>query len=201
MKTKIYPILVACWLTSLLAHSQGAFIYDQQSSTNESYPPGQVQYIQPNQPFGRSFTPSLSAVGFVRLFVGDSIYQNGFDATISVNLVANSITGSVLAATSPMHLPGNSFGYVTFYFANPVAVTPGVIYYFQPVVASVDPWLTQLLPGFTYNTGTAFFNGLASPSVDLWFREGIVVPEPASLSLLICSGILFYARRKRNPKS
>ncbi len=172
-------------LASLTASGQGEFIYDQQSSTNEAYPPGQTQEIQPYQPFGQSFIPNLSAVGFVRLFVADSVFSNGSDATISVNLMANSITGSILAATSPMHLSGNSFGYITFYFANPVAVTPGVTYYFQPIVASPDNWRTALLPGFTYVNGTAFVNGLASSSVDLWFREGIVVPEPSAAFLIL----------------
>src|ERR1051326_4495493 len=64
---------------------QGTFVYDQQS-VNTSVPAGILDDIQPNEPIGQSFTPSLSAVGFVRLNLSDAITRNGVGAAVYVNL-------------------------------------------------------------------------------------------------------------------
>jgi hypothetical protein len=129
------------------------------------------------------------------LYIEDYIFPNGPGATLHVNLRADSITGPVIGATSAVLMHGGFFGYTNFFFPAPAAVTPGTTYYFQPVVESGNP-RTQLLPGFTYGNGTAFSNGTADPFSDLWFREGIVVPEPSSSWLLVIgSGVLLYVRR------
>jgi hypothetical protein len=75
-----------------------------------------------------------------------------------------------------------------------------VTYFFQPVVQSGDSWSVVAYNSYNYQGGNAFEQGLSLPSIDLWFREGIVVPEPSSLSLLIGSGVLFYVRRAKNRK-
>ncbi len=50
---------------------------------------------------------------------------------------------------------------------------------------------------YNYSGGTAFVDGLAVPTKDFWFREGIVVPEPCSPALLLLGGgFLLWARRK-----
>jgi hypothetical protein len=146
---------------------------------------------------GQSFVPSLSAIGFVRLYFGNSVF-NGATATVSVNLLSNSITGAVLSSTSPLFLPSNFFGYTNLFFSSQVPVTSGTTYYLQPVVVSGNDWVTSVLLGPFYNSGTAFFNGSASANSDLWFREGIVVPEPSASSLVILGyGILCYIRRRQ----
>jgi hypothetical protein len=89
-------------------------------------------------------------------------------------------------------------GYVNFFFPIPVAVTPGVTYYFNPVVQSGDNWD---IVGYNYGYagGTAYFKGVADPLEDLWFREGIVVPEPSSALLIsIGAGALVYVRRRHS---
>ena len=183
-----------------LARGQGIFIYDQQSA-NESSGGGGFIAIQSNQPIGQSFTPTNSSIGFIRLEFSDSIL-NGSGATVYVNLLSNSITGVILGKTDPIFMPDgfgvSSRGFTNFLFSTPIPVTPGVTYYFEPVVQSGDTSWAVLGYHYLYPGGTAFFNGLANSGNDLWFREGVnIVPEPSSLSLLIGSGVLFYVGRKK----
>jgi hypothetical protein len=108
------------WLIALAvvstttAFGQGTFTYDQQSS-DESNLGGGGADISSSQPFGQSFTPSLSAVGFIRLYLGDGVF-NGLGTTLAVNLRENSITGNVLAVTSPVSLGDRFVGPVNFFF-------------------------------------------------------------------------------------
>ena len=65
---KIEPILLGSVILigRLAAFGQGTVVYDQQSSTEANVLEGFLN-IQINEPFGQSFTPSLNAVGFIRL--------------------------------------------------------------------------------------------------------------------------------------
>lgn len=67
MKTTFWLTLIGSAVISVSAQAQETFIFDQQSSTNEGQLAGGVRF-QDNQPFGESFVPSLSSIGFVRLF-------------------------------------------------------------------------------------------------------------------------------------
>jgi hypothetical protein len=184
---------------ALVASGQGTFIYDQQSATELSGG-GSSGQIQAYQPIGQSFTPAISSVGFIRL--GFYEFSNGLGSTVYVNLRANSITGPILGSTAPVFLPdgfgfGGSRGYTNFLFSTPISVTPGTMYYFQPVLQSGDITCSIVSYHYVYSGGTSYFNGIARKSWNLWFREGILVPEPSALSLLIGSGALFYVRHKQ----
>jgi hypothetical protein len=54
---------------------------------------------------------------------------------------------------------------------------------------------------YNYTGGTVFWNGVAAVNEDLWFREGVVVPEPAAVALgFVGAGLLALAhwgRRRR----
>jgi PEP-CTERM motif len=187
--------MVSLWL-ACSAKGQGTFVYDQQSAT-ESSGGGLAIAIQPNQPIGQSFTPSLDGVGFIRLSVGDTSF-NGIGARIHVNLLANSITGLVLAARSPVTMPDGYHGYTDFFFPSTIPVTPGTTYYFQPVVETGDTW-TVTYYNWLYSGGNAFVQGAPDRFDNLWFREGIIVPEPSIAGLLLLgAGMFAYARRKQN---
>ena len=200
---KLYWLLLTGLSLTLGAVGQGTFIYDQQSAS-ESSGGGGLAAIQSNQPLGQSFTPTNASIDFIRLFLADSASQ-GVGATLYINLRSDSITGPIMASTDPVFIPnlfGTAFGaagYTNFFFTTSVAVTPGTTYYFQPVIQSGDSCFI-IAYHYTYAGGTAFFNGTADPNNDLWFREGIVVPEPSSLLLLIGSGVLFYVRHAKNRK-
>jgi hypothetical protein len=212
MKTLLLPLIVIqVLLVAAYARGQGTFIYDQQSATETNGAEG-APVIQSNQPFGQSFIPSLSSVGFIRLWLGDVNQNNGLRATVYVNLRSNSITGPVISSTDPVSMPDTfgrgTNGYINFFFTTPVALTPGTPYYFQPVVQSGDLWTAAVDMQYTYAAGTAFFLGQPAPNFDLWFREGVTTPEPSSLVFFLCgAAILTYAlrshsrRQQATPKS
>src|SRR5437867_13447920 len=118
MKTiaKHLPLALFAVLSWVSAKGQGTFIYDQQSVTNDSAVGEGAPAIQSNQPIGQSFTPTLSSIGFIRLFLGDSAF-NGLGATIYVNLRSDSITGPIIGSTDPTFLPDRFSGLTDFLFA------------------------------------------------------------------------------------
>jgi hypothetical protein len=187
-----------CALFALTAHGQGTFVYDQQSS-DESLPGEAVAGIQAYQPIGQSFTPALSAVGFIRLQLLDPNPGNGLGAVILIHLRANSINGTILASTEMVSLPDGTPGpasFVNFLFSAPVAVAPNTTYYFQPVVQSGDVMLAgRYIPGTDYLGGTEYLQGQPGND-DLWFREGIRVPEPSITGFFLLWGILIASHRK-----
>jgi hypothetical protein len=196
MKTpiKYYSLAAASLISICAACAQGTFVYDQQSSTESDF--GELGFdIQFWQPLGQSFTPSLDGVGFIRMRLGRGSFDQG--ATVFLNLRTDSITGAVLAATSPVTLPVGFIGTVDFLFANQVPLTPGTRYYFQPVIQSGGPFSVSG-DTFRYPGGNAFLQVSASSGDDLWFREGIIVPEPSTTTLLLVgAGMFAYARRKQ----
>jgi hypothetical protein len=201
MKTMFYSIGLI--FVALVSGAQGTFIYDQQSA-DESSGGGGFFAIQSNQPIGQSFAPTNSSIGFIRLELSDSIL-NGSGATVYVNLLSSSITGTILGKTESVFMPDgfgvSSRGFANFFFSVPIALNPGTTYYFQPVVQSGDTSWAVLSYHYLYPGGTAFLNGLANSGNDLWFRDGLyIVPEPSSRSLLIGSGVLFHVRRAKNRK-
>jgi hypothetical protein len=184
-------------LTSNATFGQGTVIYDQQSSTESDFG-GQGFDIKFYKPMGQSFTPSLDGVGFIRLDLARGTFDQG--AIIFLNLRTDSITGAVLAATSPVSLPVGFIGTVDFLFPTQVAVSPGTTYYFQPIIQSGGTFSASG-DNFRYAGGSAFLNGNAVGE-DLWFREGIIVPEPSSLALLLLGGATTaYVRRKSKAKN
>ena len=197
MKSPLLLIIIV--LLSFCAQGQGTFVFDQQSSTDETpWPNGSgttIQQITP--PYGQSFTPSLSAVDFIRLNLNDPFPANSTGATLFINL-KTSINGSNTASTAAVTLPDSFAGIVDFFFSSSVTLTPGQVYYFQPVVQSGDSWGVSVSE-YGYPGGSAFAGGIAFPMSDFWFREGILVPEPASAWLLLLGGGVLLLRRRKRP--
>jgi hypothetical protein len=198
----LLSLLLVLW-TERLALSQGTFIYDQQSSVEGSYKEG-LAYIQQSQPMGQSFTPSLSAVGFVRLYMNNGLSGNTSAATVYVNLRTNSTSGPILAQSLPVTIPGGSLfvSTVDFVFANGVTVSPNATYFFQPVVQDNDN-IGVSMGQYGYLGGDVIIRGAANTSLDFWFREGLyIVPEPSAAALLGLSGVALFCRaRKRRRES
>jgi hypothetical protein len=191
------------FLTIMLAAScslaQGTFLYDQQSSTDEATPSGNTTIQQITAPYGQSFTPTLSAVDFIRLKLSDRNRSNATGATLFVNLRTGSVNGTILSSTGPVFLSDNFVGTVTFLFPNSVPLTPGSVYYFQPLVQSGDLWNLDASE-YNYSRGSVFVGGFPALASDYWFREGIIIPEPSSGVLLLVGTGFWLCARRRNVK-
>lgn len=186
-------------LAAYCAHGQGTLQFDQQ--VNPTTPPGVFQNILPD-PSGQSFTPSLSSIGFVQFYFTDP-GNDGLGSTIAVNLWSGSIgTGTLLDTSTSVSMPDLFTGQSTFFFTTPVGLNPGTTYYLQPVIQSGDSFEIGV-GGLTYPNGMAYFQGTAHPNLDIWFREGILVPEPSIFSLAALGTIGLYAvsRHRRKLKS
>ena len=184
-------------LAAVSNFAQGTFQYDQQS-LNHTIGANILYDIQGNEPIGQSFTPQLSSVGFVQLEPFDGQPNNGQGATLYVNLRSNSITGPILSSTDPVFLPDTPFGggVTNFLFSSPVPVVPGATYFLEAVVQSGDFWRLNTL-GNLYSGGTMFLQGAALSMQDLWFREGVIVPEPSVSAVFFLTAAAFlFIRRK-----
>lgn len=198
----IILLLLICVCAAATLRAQGTLVYDQESSSDETFP-----IIGPRIQFygtvGQSFTPSLSTVGFVRLKLGDGAAGNFLGATLVVNLRSTAINGPIIGTTTPVALDDGFAGSVSFFFAAAVPVTPSTTYFFETVVQSGDNWgitTRSDSQGDVNYPGGVFYGGLQPFSGnDLWFREGIVVPEPSSALLFVLgSGVAgCFLRQKR----
>jgi hypothetical protein len=187
MKTYARIISTALLLLVLQSRGQVAFVYDQQSA-DESFIAGSSVGIQAYSPMGQSFTPRFSSVGFARIYMSDGNFGNSLGATLYLNLRANSITGPILGTTDPVSMRDSFSGPVNFFFATPVPVVPGITYFLQPAVQTGDAWNALIYNTYNYPGGTAFELGVNQGVNDLWFREGIVAPEPSAALLLLLGG-------------
>jgi hypothetical protein len=186
---KFKYLIATFWLAIGSAQGQSTFIYDQQSINLIEG----TASLQPSaQPTGQSFTPTFSTVGFVMLYL-----YNNLAGTAYINLRSGSITGTILSSTTPVFMPDGFYGITNFNFPVPVAITPGVTYFLQPVLLSGSGSFVSLVTDTSY-AGTAYSQGVPIRSAELWFREGIVVPEPSAAWLaLLVGGVLAWRCRKR----
>ena len=191
-------ILTLCLLlTSSLGQGQGVLVLDQYSWLDETPFPGTGSVMQNADPLGQSFTPTLSSVDFVRFKFADadSLQANG--ATVHVDLLSGSITGTLLGSTAPVFMPDGFAGVATFLFPASQPLTPGTTYYFSVILhAGSDAWAIDS-GGYNYPGGMSYWQG-AAVGGDLWFQEGIVVPEPSLVTLFLLGGAGLAAARSRH---
>jgi len=190
---KIAFFITAFVLGARFAAAQGTFVYDQQSTgTTDS----SVALTQ--TPFGQSFTPTLDSLNFVDLQLIDF---GSSASTVAVNVRSDSITGSLLGTSTPIMLPASSSSTYDFLFSDPISLTPGTQYYFEPVIVSGGSSVLANITFIQYTGGDLIQSGAARTDRDLWFREGVVtsVPEPSTSALFVIGGgVLFgYCRKRR----
>ena len=191
--------ILGALLTTHLAFGQGTFVYDQQSS-DPSHPVTEDKLLFYQAPWPvQSFTPSLTGIGFIQLWGMDAAYGT----QLAVNLRANSPDGAVLGTTSTVILPGrtNYTGPLTFLFSSEILLESGNLYYMEPFIVKpasfgvscgINAWIYGYTRGRLYIPGDPLRLGY-----DLWFREGIVVPEPGTMALVLLGASCFMWRRRR----
>jgi hypothetical protein len=108
------------------ALGQGTFIYDQQSTTDNSQLTTGVQVYGNNQPVGQSFTPMFPTADFAQMAFQDYFLNIGLTSTVHINVRSDSITGPILASTASITMPADFTNTVfTFFFPPGVTLTPG----------------------------------------------------------------------------
>lgn len=194
MKTPNLLIILFAFATNALC-AQGTLVFDQESSNDETVFGGALP-IQLYSSLGQSFTPSLTAVSFVQLRFLDIDPNNNSGATVVIKLRANSMNGAVIGTSQLVMVDGFS-GVASFLFGHQISVTPNSIYFIDASVLSGDT-LGIITIGDTYSGGSIFADGFPAIGNDLWFREGIVVPEPTSAALVILGvGLSAWCRSKK----
>lgn len=194
MRTLFAITFAVC--AGLSAVAQGTLVYDQQSSADEtsSFSPVHIQFYGS---VGQSFTPSLSRVDFVRLRLRDAAPGNSLGATLVVNVRSDSMSGPILGASTPIAFADNYNVAANFLFGSIVPVVSNTTYFLDVVVQTGDDWGLVTL-GDTYPSGSFYGSGFPFSGADLWFREGILVPEPSSVLVLFMGGgvVGWFMRQK-----
>jgi hypothetical protein len=197
-----------CLTTSLYAHGQG-FVYDQQSA-NAPEKTNYDSFALYIQPLMQAFVPTLSSIGFVQLELMDYPDTSTTGARIGVALYSGSPSApTLLGTTDLLYLPPNfnndQIGYsgvADFTFAAPVALTPGQTYFLEPDEVTGDDVWSVAVTDNTYQYGQLYGDGHPfTPPVDLWFREGVTVPEPPDCALLTMAGLLIAGILGKKPHS
>lgn len=190
-------ILAACW-----AHGQGTLQFDQQISDTSA--PGEYVNFSASHIVDQSFVPALSSVDFVQLYVSDpNIGGSGVRAYVDL-WSGTPTSGTLLGSTPALSIPVGFNSPIDFLFSSPISVTSGNTYYLQLVNSSGDSLDWGFVSSSLYPSGSASVDGTPQ-GFNMWFREGIIVPEPsfAALTVLGLIGICPTLRNRcsRRPLS
>jgi len=114
----------------------------------------------------------------------DGRLGNTTGASMIMNLRSGSITGPIVGTSLVVEMPEAFVGTADFLFTPEVSVGQHVTYYFEPRIISGDAWYFDIREDvYNYSRGTWIAMGRPDVSVDCWFQEGIIIPEPSSLAL------------------
>jgi hypothetical protein len=182
------------WIVAVLAcmaatvHGQN-LLFDQISSPYLQTPFGTPAL---NFNLSQSFTPGLSGVGFVELQT--VTYPEGGSSLSRVWLRQDGVDGPRLASTEPLLVEDNGLAIRTYFFPENISVTPGTKYWLEFELMSitgpaVDLSVQEVSPS-SYTAGDMYFRG-PQPDIDLWFREGMVIPEPKVVHMLVLGALGF----------
>ena len=150
-------------------------------------------------PLGQEFTPSLTALNAVEILIGPKDPA----AVAVVNIRADSITGPIVGTSLPGIFEPDVIGssWIHFGFAALVALVPGDRYVIEPVIISGLAFGPVFSDADTYPGGRAIVFGSPLLDRDMGFREGLAVPEPATLSLLVVGLVVVAGRMVRRRRT
>ena len=191
MKIRSIAIAFISWLLAINSHAQGFLVVDQASGALDEVVT--IGTRLPDNQIAQSFTPSLSAVGFVQFSENVPAFPGNNTVTFAVNLRAGAYNGQILSSTDPVILVNHGTQIGTFYFPENISVTPGNLYFLEPVLSSTGFLNIGYKFPSSYPGGEAWSNGGIAGG-DYWFREGVIVPESGSVWLLLFESAVFIWR-------
>jgi hypothetical protein len=166
---------------------------------------------------GQSFTPSNDSLAFAGFLLYDATAGVVEGGTLAVRLYEGvGFNGPILGISESLTLPdafgvaavGTGGAVVEFNFAPPISLTPGNKYTLRPIRLSGETWVLRYnirdnpSDPEGYPGGDAVRSaevGIPGPieTADLYFIEGFVIPEGASLVLLAeaAAGVSMLRRR------
>jgi len=111
-----------------------------------------------------------------------------------VNLREGAYNGPILSSTAPVLMFRGPIQIGTFYYPDNISVSSGQLYFFEPVLLSAGSMDIGYKFPSSYPLGEAWNNGVpSSTGSDYWFREGVVVPEPGTIWLLLIGSGVFIS--------
>src|SRR5713101_7123974 len=119
---QVGPNVLILWLTTADAFGQGFLVVDQASGTPDELI--QVTTRLPDNQIAQSFTPSLSAVGFVQFSQYVPAFPGNDAVTFVVHLRTGAYNGPILSSTDPVVLVNHLTQIGTFYYPDNIPVTP-----------------------------------------------------------------------------
>lgn len=187
------------------AEAQGVIIDQSNDQTN----PRNLAYwtLQVSTPVGQEFVPTLNAMNFVE--AAFTTREGGSSLiTMQVLIHASTITGPVVGSSTmdtfsaPYNFGG--FGGVhRFEFSSTVPLVVGNVYVMDFVQQTPVGNFIGTDPSMAYTSGQMIRGGVPFDGFDLWFREGLAVPEPSTALLVLLGFSLFFLifRRQRNAEA
>jgi hypothetical protein len=221
-RCRVWVVLVLIWSAPWDPLSQDVVkVYDQVVNYDMPDPydwHSDFRFARTNAPFAQSFVPTLSEVGFVELAFRYYLFSDSFRSeTLYLNLREGGATGPILGSTPPVLFryasgdPGQGETHVQdFVFPGAFEVAPGEKYFVEVVHVSGDDLIgvAMVSPMYAgaptyYPPGELVMGGWTFRGWDMWFREGILIPEPGTGSLLGLGTALLawrcFCRRIRLP--
>ena len=147
----------------------------------------------------QEFTPELDALDSVELWMPPFGILNpafGSGVTAVMNIHQGGVDGPIIAISAPAY-GAPSGGGIVFGFREQVRLTPGQLYAFEPIVLQGNTFFTTTWAAYPHGrlyVIDAFTDG------SLAFREGIGIPEPTPLFLLLLGASVLAIRTKREQK-
>lgn len=142
---------------------------------------------------GQEFKPTFSRVDFIDTM----LWSSGPEfATFQMRIHEGTLAGRVIAVSSPVDYTFSGGGAVPvrFLFPTSALVVPDQTYVFE--IPPMSIYTGAPIGPTPYDRGRAFQPDIEIPAnYDLWFREGIIVPEPATWKLLAAATLFLIVTR------